>query len=552
MNACFRGTLERLKPLLTAAALGLTLVACGAGDDGALQTVDAPVLTAALLPAAGAAAAVRSAPLGAPDGVADYRPSTVAWAPCPENPALQCGVLQLPVDYGNPSSKQFGMAVIRAPATGPGERIGVVIVGPGGPGGSGVDTVLNTVALGIPVVARVRQRFDVISFDPRGAARSHPVQCKVTFDPPPVADDEAAQAAYFDELGRRYVQACEQQNGRFVFTLSTNNIARDVEMLRRSLGEATFSFIGASAATQIGAVYASMFPNRLRATVLDGSYGPQTGGDALLDLYIEQNTGYEAALTRLDQLCRKDPACALRSIGVRQAFDAVAARLRKQPVLIDGVRLTDNELSATAQAGLDAERLTPGFVNVLHAAYGGNDLPLAQMFKSAVRGVGSFEAFLPIVCSTFAGRLSAEHYLPIDAVAREMHPRIYGDVHQQLPSRPTFAPRFILAACSAWPAGEETVLRNVKHELAKPVLLMANDFDGATPPAWSRRMASVLGFERSVFRYRGGGHTATSSVNVCMDDVIVNYFIELRLPVEGATCPARPLRFSLPGATIAP
>jgi pimeloyl-ACP methyl ester carboxylesterase len=471
----------------------------------------------------------------------------VAWAPCPENPALQCGVLELPVDYRHPQGPHFGMAVIKAPATGPGERMGVVIVGPGGPGGSGVNTVLGAVAA--PVVARVRQRFDVVSFDPRGAARSRPVKCKVEFGPPPAANDDAAQAAYFDEVGRRYLQACEQQNGPFIFEMSTNNIARDVEMLRRSLGVETFSFIGSSGGTQIGAVYASMFPKRLRATLLDGSFGAQTGGNALLDLYSEQNAGYEAALTRLDLLCGKDKSCALKSVGVRQAFDAVAARLRKQPALIDGVMLSDDELDATASAALDTERLMPVFINVLHAAYGGDDAPLAQLFKSLARGVGSFDALLPIVCNTFTGRLSAERYLPIDAVAREMHPRIVGKVQQQQPSRPYFAPRFILAACSAWPQGEETVLRNVAQELSTPVLLIANDFDGATPPAWSRRMASLLGFERSVFYYRGGGHTVTGSGNPCTDDVIVKYLVDLQLPVEGATCPALPLRFSLPGAT---
>jgi pimeloyl-ACP methyl ester carboxylesterase len=227
-----------------------------------------------------------------------YRPSSIAWAARPEFSSLECGVLQLPMDYRQPGGQTFGMAVIRARATHPQQRIGVLLTNPGGPGVSVVNSLIGGIALKALILSRLRERFDIISFDPRGVERSHAVRCPVPYGDVPAAANGAAVAAHFDDLGRRYAAGCAQQSGPFVFTLSMNNIARDMEMLRRSLGEPQIGYVGLSFGTQLGAVYASMFPQRLRALLLDASISPETGGDALQDFWVEHSAAFEAGFRR--------------------------------------------------------------------------------------------------------------------------------------------------------------------------------------------------------------------------------------------------------------
>jgi pimeloyl-ACP methyl ester carboxylesterase len=105
-----------------------------------------------------------------------FRPARIDWSPCPENPAAECGTLTLPVDYDEPWGETFELAVARSRATDPARRIGLLLTNPGGPGLSGVDFLMFAVA-NAPVFAPYRERFDIVSFDPRGVGRSRPIEC---------------------------------------------------------------------------------------------------------------------------------------------------------------------------------------------------------------------------------------------------------------------------------------------------------------------------------------------------------------------------------------
>jgi hypothetical protein len=144
----------------------------------------------------------------------------IAFTPCAENASLDCGTLNVPMDYQKPYGEKVGIAVIRARATNPAKRIGVVVGNPGGPGISGVDFVIG--GINSPAFARLRERFDVVSFDPRGVGRSRPVHCAADYpDPPadPDTADDATLAAYFDEVGRAFAKACLDQNGPWVTSI---------------------------------------------------------------------------------------------------------------------------------------------------------------------------------------------------------------------------------------------------------------------------------------------------------------------------------------------
>src|SRR5262249_37693132 len=158
----------------------------------------------------------------------------------------------------------------------------------------------------------LRERFDIIGFDPRGVGRSRPVQCVTEAAGQPTASSGDALAAFFDDFAKRVAKACVDQNGAaYVTSLSTNNTARDMDMLRQALGEERISFAGVSYGTVVGAVYASMFPERVRAMVLDGGLAPEFR-DYLVEEAAEQASGYESTFRHIDQLCQADPQCVLR------------------------------------------------------------------------------------------------------------------------------------------------------------------------------------------------------------------------------------------------
>lgn len=325
-----------------------------------------------------------------------YSSADIKFAPCPENPQLECGTLNLPVDYRKPHGETFGMAVIRAKATDPAKRIGVIIGNPGGPGISGVDFLLGGIRA--PFFVRVRERFDIVSFDPRGVARSRRVRCEFERADFPVDPSDEALAAFFDDLSRRFAQACLEQNGPFVTMLSTNNVARDMDVLRRALGERQITYASGSYGSELGAVYASLFPHRVRAMMLDGGVTPEFR-DYFVEFWSEFAASFEMGFQRLDQICRRDPACRLREGGVMPAFDEVAARLKAEPVTSpDGVVLTDSKVVDVVAALLRSERTWPLIVNALADARAGDFTFFFQLLPATAV---SNDALFPILCNDY-------------------------------------------------------------------------------------------------------------------------------------------------------
>jgi pimeloyl-ACP methyl ester carboxylesterase len=161
----------------------------------------------------------------------------------------------------------------------PRKRIGVAIQAPGGPGFSGIDSVLRGLQLLPPPAVKVLERFDVVSFDERGSGRSRPVRCDFGAAPGlPNPNDPPEQAARFlDDFSQRAAATCFDQNGPFIYTMSTNTIARDMDMIRRAFGERTVALYGPSAGSELSAVYANLFPEHVRAMVLDGGLVPEYG-----------------------------------------------------------------------------------------------------------------------------------------------------------------------------------------------------------------------------------------------------------------------------------
>lgn len=460
----------------------------------------------------------------------------LTFAPCKENPSLECGTLTVPVDYGKPYGEQVGVAVIRARATNPAKRIGVVVGNPGGPGISGVDFVLG--GINVPAFARLRERFDVVSFDPRGVGRTRPVRCVADFPDPPVGGDDADDAtlaAYFDEVGKAFAKACLEQNGPWVTKLGTNNVARDIDMLRRALGEKQITYAAGSYGSELGATYVSLFPERVRAVLLDGTVTP-VHRDYFVEFLSEFSTAFEHAFRRLDQLCRRDAACRLADSGVVSTFDDLSSRLKAAPVTSpQGVVVTDDVLANIVSVLLDRESTWPLIVTALANAQAG-DFGLLFQLAPLVASGDDGGVFFAISCNDYGTRRPAADYLRVDEANGAMNPRFFG--------------RFFLAdyvaMCSAWPQADPPVIRELRHRVHTPILIIGNDFDSRTPLSAARRLADVLGMDRSLVRYTGGGHTAFAKTTACIQETIEAYLFDLRLPAEGFACEGRTISFGPP------
>lgn len=461
---------------------------------------------------------------------------TLRFAPCAERPSFDCATLPVPIDYKRPWAGTVSLAVIRAKSTQPARRIGMLFANPGGPGGSGVGFVLG--GANAPAFIRLRERFDIVSFDVRGSNRSQALRCEVPSTDPALVP-AAERAAVLDALSRDVAKQCAVPHGALITSMSSNNIARDIDILRRALGERQLTYVGLSHGTVLGAVYATLFPHNVRAMLLDAGFYPHLA-DGRVAFRAEQAYSFENVFQRLDQLCSADPACRLRTPGLSKAMEEVTARLAAAPVSGgNGLALDVATLKSLIGRALSDEALWPSLVDVLADALAGDYASLFQALAfaggNAKPGVTVLSPQSIILCNDIGSRAAAAEVLPVSEAVSAVSSRI--------------EPRFILArtaaACAQWPEAQSPIIRSLRGRTAAPVLLFGSHFDPNTPLSWTHTLAAAIGMQANVVRYQGGGHgTYATKGNACMDAVGDAYLFDLKLPPPGTSCAARPIRFN--------
>lgn len=451
------------------------------------------------------------------------------WEQCRDN--FWCSELEVPLDYADPEGETITIAVLSVRARG--DRIGSMVVNPGGPGAPGTDyAAAADRVFGQPIL----DRFDVVGFDPRGTRGSAPVDCLtdsqldayLAFDPAP---DEPAEVRESKQWTNRIGQGCEQRSGDLARHVSTEEAARDMDVLRAALGEDTLTYFGASYGTKLGATYADLFPERAGRMVLDGAVDV---GASSRDLSLGQAEGFERALRAYVQNCVDvSDDCFLGD-----SVDAGTARIAEFLDQVDAQPLdtdTDRQLQVgNAFYGIVLPLYSRDYWTILSAAlkeaFDGNGtqlLMLADLYASrnadGTYADNSSEAIIAINC------LDDPWSVPAARVPSEF------DAFEQ--ASPTFGRVFAwgLTGCGGfdYPAAEP--LPDTIGVGADPILVVGTTRDPATPYEWSEALAEQL--DSGVLLSRDGdGHTAYMSGNTCIDETIDSYLIDGEVPEDGKEC----------------
>uniref|UniRef100_A0AAU2JSJ6 Alpha/beta hydrolase n=1 Tax=Streptomyces sp. NBC_00049 TaxID=2903617 RepID=A0AAU2JSJ6_9ACTN len=464
-----------------------------------------------------------------------YYEQKLTWRECGV-PGFQCSTMKAPLDYANPGSgEDVDIAVARRQATGPGKRLGSLVVNPGGPGGSGIGYLQAYAGIGYP--APVRARYDMVSFDPRGVDRSSPVECLTgpAMDKYTQVDqtpDDAAERAELVATFKEFAAGCQKRSERVLPHVSTVDAARDMDLLRAVLGDEKLTYVGASYGTFLGATYADLFPDRVGRLVLDGAMDPARPA---LDLNRDQTAGFETAFTSFAKDCAKQSSCPLGKGG----HDAMADRLKEffrkldaQPVPTgDEARPLGESLATTGViAALYDESAWPQLRDGLTAAMDGDGAGLLALADSYYeRGPDGKYANLmfanaAVNCTdqppAFSGPEAVESALPSFEKAS-----------------PVFGAGLAWAAlnCTYWPVKATGTAKPLNAKGAAPIVVVGTTRDPATPYKWAEALADQLA-SGTLLTYDGDGHTAYGRGSDCIDSAINTYLLEGKAPAEGKKC----------------
>jgi pimeloyl-ACP methyl ester carboxylesterase len=303
-------------------------------------TLASTVLVTALAASLAAASPAAADPLDLPaddTALAEFHDQELAWAPCTEEvlQGLECADVVVPLDYSDPGGERVTVAISRARATDPEQRRGILLTNPGGPGGHGRSVPLPLdpqTGTGLVGGLRVAEVYDVIGMDPRGSGGSSP-RLDCGSEPPPVypspTEEEISEAT---RSAIRYQRACEQAEGDVRPHMTTANTARDMDVIRAALGEERTNYLGYSYGTYLGAVYGSLFPERLDRSVLDSSVHPD---GVWRDVFMMQAPAYSENMDRYTAwVAEYDDVFGFGSTQeeVYATFEATAERLREEPL----------------------------------------------------------------------------------------------------------------------------------------------------------------------------------------------------------------------------
>ena len=516
--------MARLVRWTAALAAALLVAGCGSGPSGSGgdegKDSSGPSSTA---PAAGGTSAL-------PDSLTSQR---LDWGRCKgtaDSPApgsdWRCATLRAPLDWSEPAGETIGIALIRAKASGGGgKRIGSLLFNFGGPGGSGV----STMPLYAATVSKLRERYDLVSWDPRGVGGSESVRCRgdkaiqaaESIDATP--DDTAEENAYFQDAAD-FGKGCRKAAGKLLAHVSTTDTARDMDLMRQVLGDTKTHYFGISYGTELGGVYAHLFPKNVGRLILDAVVDP--GADAVGHAE-NQAKGFQRALDDYLKSTGQSP-----KQGSQKIVDLLK-RLDAKPLPTSSGRKLTQTLAVTGIVlPLYSQASWPELTSALKAAGQGDGselLALADQYDER-DGSGHYgtttHSQRVISCLDDRQRPTAEQTRKLLPDFEKISP-VFGD----------FLGWDTAGWCHEWPVAGQYDTPEVSAPGAAPILLVGNTGDPATPYEGARRMADELGKGVGVeLTWHGEGHGAYGSGSDCVDSTVNAYLLDGTVPKDGKVC----------------
>ena len=471
----------------------------------------------------------RADPPKIPVSLENYQSQQLAWSTCYEN--FKCARLIVPIDYTRLSKGRFSIQLIKYPARNQGEKIGSLVVNPGGPGASGINYAYNAEYIFSP---KILEKYDIVGFDPRGVGLSAPIHCltDVELDRSYAANSRPTTPQELKTMVkavRDYVSKCQTRNLNLL-NYSTADSARDMDLLRFALGESKLNYLGVSYGTYLGTLYAKFFPKSVGRMVLDGAIDPNASS---AEQNLTQAIGFDTALKAFIADCYQKSDCPLQapaSKAIRQIISLFTST-SKEPLIGELDRPVTESLVVlgTASALYDPTSGWPQLKEAIREALNGvgkKFLALADEYtqrrRNGTYGNNETDAAFVIDC--------------LDWRHNQTTSEIQNEAKNFASLAPVFGPYLAYAglSCQFFPA-----LSNAPDSITSisttPVVIVGTTRDPATPFIWAQALHSTIQNSRLI-SLDGDGHTGYGHGSACVDAAVDLYLLHGKLPKKDLYC----------------
>jgi pimeloyl-ACP methyl ester carboxylesterase len=433
----------------------------------------------------------------------------------------------VPFDYADPEQGSFVLYIKKHNAANPADRIGSMMVNPGGPGFGGSSLADDAEYY---FSQDLIDRFDIIAWDPRGTGESTPaVNCVDSFDeyfgldsPPETPDEKQALI----DASQAFNDKCAENSGTILPFISTKASAQDINSLRLALGEEKVSFFGFSYGSELGTTWATMFPETVRAIVVDGAVDPNASS---IQEGMTQAKGFEGQLATFLKQCSERTTCEFHNDGdAEAAFDQLVLDIDAKPLEVskDRTLVTQGVLFTAVAQAMYSDYYWPQLSEALNAAQGGDGKGILQLYDDYYqrKDDGTYgnelEAFLAISCLDDPGATSTEE--------------VDSHIEDFIAAAPRLGGNFAYGySCALWPVKQATKV-NITGKGAGPIVVVGTTGDAATPLSSTRKMAQ--GLEQGILIVVDANQHTGYGANSCVVKAVDDYLIKLTVPANETTC----------------
>jgi pimeloyl-ACP methyl ester carboxylesterase len=493
------------RPLALAATLALIITACGNSSSSSDTTTNPP------------------------ENTTTFVVNPIEWKACDGSTSakVECGNIEVPFDYADPEQGSFVLYIKKHNAASPADRIGSMMVNPGGPGFGGSSLADDAQYY---FSQDLIDQFDIIAWDPRGTGESTPtVNCVDTFDeyfgldsPPETPEEKQALI----DASQAFNDKCAENSGTILPYISTKASAQDINSLRLALGEEKVSFFGFSYGSELGTTWATMFPETVRAIVVDGAVDPNASS---IQEGMNQAKGFEGQLATFLKQCSEKTTCAFHNGGdAEAAFDKLVLDIDSTPLEVskDRTLVTQGVLFTAVAQAMYSDYYWPQLSEALSAAQGGDGKGILQLYDDYYQRKedgtygNELEAFLAISCLDDPGATSTEEV--------DLH------VEEFIAAAPRLGGNFAYGySCALWPV-EQAAKVTISGKGAGPIVVVGTTGDPATPLDSTRKMA--LGLEQGILIVVDANQHTGYGANNCVVKAVDDYLIKLMVPANETLC----------------